>query len=156
MFTLPPLPYADSALAPVISAKTLGFHYGKHHKAYVDNLNNLVEGHGIRRRPAREDHREDGGQGRQGADLQQRGADLEPHVLLEQPEARRRRQADRRARADDRRDLGGYDAFSKDFAGRRCRNSESGWAWLVQEGGKLKLVKTGNAKSRSPRARSPC
>ena len=44
MFTLPPLPYADSALAPVISANTLGFHYGKHHKTYVDNLNNLVKG----------------------------------------------------------------------------------------------------------------
>ena len=43
-FVLPPLPYADTALAPVISANTLGFHYGKHHKTYVDNLNNLVKG----------------------------------------------------------------------------------------------------------------
>ena len=41
---LPSLPYADNALSPVISANTLGFHYGKHHKAYVDNLNKLVEG----------------------------------------------------------------------------------------------------------------
>ena len=44
MFTLPALPYADNALAPVISANTLSFHYGKHHKAYVDNLNKLVAG----------------------------------------------------------------------------------------------------------------
>ena len=44
MFTLPPLPFAEGALAPVISANTLSFHYGKHHKAYVDNLNNLVKG----------------------------------------------------------------------------------------------------------------
>src|SRR5574337_160336 len=44
MFTLPPLPFADGALAPVISANTLSFHHGKHHKAYVDNLNNLVKG----------------------------------------------------------------------------------------------------------------
>jgi len=36
---LPPLPYADDAMNPVISAKTIGFHYGKHHKGYVDNLN---------------------------------------------------------------------------------------------------------------------
>ena len=42
--TLPPLPYPDSALEPVISANTLGFHYGKHHKAYVDNLNKLIAG----------------------------------------------------------------------------------------------------------------
>jgi Fe-Mn family superoxide dismutase len=42
-FELPPLPYADDALAPVISAETIGFHYGKHHAAYVNNLNNLVK-----------------------------------------------------------------------------------------------------------------
>src|SRR5512139_4212513 len=51
MFTLPPLPYADSALAPVISANTLGFHYGKHHKAYVDNLNNLAKGTDLEGQP---------------------------------------------------------------------------------------------------------
>ncbi len=41
---LPPLPYADNALEPVISANTIGFHYGKHHRAYVDNLAKLIEG----------------------------------------------------------------------------------------------------------------
>ncbi len=41
---LPPLPYADSALSPVISANTIGFHYGKHHKGYADNLNKLAAG----------------------------------------------------------------------------------------------------------------
>ena len=43
-FQLPPLPYAADALAPVISAETIGFHYGKHHQTYVNNLNKLVEG----------------------------------------------------------------------------------------------------------------
>ena len=43
-FTLPELPYAMDALAPVISKETLEFHYGKHHQAYVTNLNNLVAG----------------------------------------------------------------------------------------------------------------
>ena len=43
-FSLPPLPYADTALEPLISANTLSYHYGKHHKTYVDNLNKLVEG----------------------------------------------------------------------------------------------------------------
>src|SRR5512140_109282 len=41
---LPPLPYAENALEPVISAKTLSFHYGKHHKTYMDNLNKLIAG----------------------------------------------------------------------------------------------------------------
>ena len=43
-FSLPPLPYAKDALAPHISAETLDFHYGKHHQAYVTNLNKLVDG----------------------------------------------------------------------------------------------------------------
>src|SRR5450759_5463291 len=43
-FTLPPLPFAEGALAPVISAQTIGFHYGKHHKTYVETLNKLVAG----------------------------------------------------------------------------------------------------------------
>ena len=42
--TLPNLPYARDALAPVISAETLDYHYGKHHQAYVTNLNNLIKG----------------------------------------------------------------------------------------------------------------
>ena len=41
---LPPLPYTENALDPVISSRTIGFHYGKHHKGYVDNLNKLVAG----------------------------------------------------------------------------------------------------------------
>ena len=41
---LPSLPYAEAALAPVISAHTIGFHYGKHHKGYVDNMNKLIAG----------------------------------------------------------------------------------------------------------------
>lgn len=44
-YVLAPLPYADNALEPVISAHTLSFHYGKHHKAYVDNLNNSLQEH---------------------------------------------------------------------------------------------------------------
>lgn len=43
-FELPPLPYKEDALEPHISARTLSFHYGKHHRAYVTNLNNLIQG----------------------------------------------------------------------------------------------------------------
>src|SRR3984893_920778 len=43
-FALPPLPYPQDALAPTISGTTIGFHYGKHHRAYVDNLNKAIAG----------------------------------------------------------------------------------------------------------------
>ena len=43
-FSLPELPYAHNALEPVITEKTISFHYGKHHLTYVNNLNGLVEG----------------------------------------------------------------------------------------------------------------
>ena len=43
-FTLPPLPYAENALAPAISGKTMSFHHGKHHKTYVETLNELIQG----------------------------------------------------------------------------------------------------------------
>jgi Fe-Mn family superoxide dismutase len=43
-FSLPKLPYAENALEPVISAKTISFHYGKHHAAYVNKLNELIVG----------------------------------------------------------------------------------------------------------------
>lgn len=44
MFTLPQLPFEKNALMPIISEETLDYHYGKHHQAYVDNLNKLVPG----------------------------------------------------------------------------------------------------------------
>ena len=50
-FTLPELPYAQNALEPYISANTLSFHYGKHHQAYVDNLNKLVAGTPLEKAP---------------------------------------------------------------------------------------------------------
>ncbi|MEQ8749977.1 MAG: superoxide dismutase [Fe], partial [Amphiplicatus sp.] len=52
--TLPPLPYARNALAPHVSEQTLDFHYGKHHQAYVDNLNKLIDGGKLDKAPLEE------------------------------------------------------------------------------------------------------
>ena len=51
MFTLPLLPYEKTALEPQMSARTLEFHYGKHHQAYIDNLNKLVIGTDLEKEP---------------------------------------------------------------------------------------------------------
>ena len=57
-FELPPLPYAKDALAPHISAETLEYHYGKHHQAYVTNLNKLIEGTELEDKSLEDDHQE--------------------------------------------------------------------------------------------------
>ena len=81
-FELPALPYAKDALAPHISAETLEYHYGKHHQAYVTNLNNLIKGTAFEGKSLEEIVRSF-----RGRRIQQRGAGLEPHLLLALPGA---------------------------------------------------------------------
>ncbi len=147
MFTLPPLPYAETALEPHMSAETLKLHHGKHHKAYVDKLNALVEGTPL--------------------------ADLELEALIERvaesddpkhekifnnaaqhwnhsffwqslsPESSREpvgEMADLIAR-----DLGGIEAFVEDFKQQGVDHFGSGWVWLVLDKGKLAVVTTHDA-----------
>ena len=66
-FGVPPLPYAEDALAPVISARTVGFHYGKHHLGYLYNLNDLVQNTALRENEPRGDHQGDGRRFRENA-----------------------------------------------------------------------------------------
>jgi len=85
-FELPALPYAKDALAPHISAETIEFHYGKHHQTYVTNLNNLVPGTEFEGLSLEEIVKKI-----LWRRIQQRSANLEPHLLLEQPVSQRRR-----------------------------------------------------------------
>ena len=116
------------ALAPHISAETLEYHYGKHHQTYVTNLNKLIEGTETST-SARGDHpKADGGA------VQQRGPGLEPHLLLELPEARTAA-AHPAARSPTRstRDFGSFDEFKEEFTEAGVAQFGSGWAWLVRQ-----------------------
>ena len=146
MFTLPSLPYAENALAPVISANTLSFHYGKHHKAYVDNLNNLVKGTEYESAPLEKIIRETAGKADK-TGIFNNAAQVWNHTFYwnclkagggGKPTGRIAQMIDG--------DLGGYDNFRKEFATACTTQFGSGWAWLVAEGGKLRLVKTPNAE----------
>ena len=99
--TLPALPYAIDALAPHYSRETLEYHHGKHHNAYVVNLNNLQKGTEFEAMALEDIVRKSIGR-----HLQQRRPDLEPHLLLELHEARRRRRAQRRAGRGHQRQVG--------------------------------------------------
>ena len=94
-FTLPALPFAEDALEPVYSARTISFHYGKHHKAYVDNLNKLIAGTDWETKSLEEIILSSSRRPGQDRHLQQFRPGLEPHFLLALHEASRRRQAHR-------------------------------------------------------------
>ena len=145
MFTLPPLPYPENALAPVISANTLSFHYGKHHKAYLDNLNKLIAGTEYESASLEKIITDTAGKADK-TPIFNNAAQTWNHTFYwnglkpnggGKPTGRIAQMIES--------DLGGYEQFKKDFAQAGVTQFGSGWAWLVAEGGKLKLVKTGNA-----------
>lgn len=142
---LPPLPYADSALEPVITAHTIGFHYGKHHQAYVDNLNKLVAGTEYSAMTLEKIISATAGRVETTAifnnaaqiwnhtfywkSMRAKGGGEPPAALKEKMVAA----------------FGSVDACKKEFASTAVSQFGSGWAWLVLEDDRLKIVKTANA-----------
>ena len=146
-FTLFALPYAEDALAPVISANTIGFHYGKHHKAYVDNLNKLCAGTEFAALSLTEIIKKTAGQPDK-AGIFNNSAQIWTHTFFWESLSPKGggKPSGRIADLIDR-DLGGYDAFKVEFANAAMTQFGSGWAWLVAEKGKLSIRKTGNAET---------
>lgn len=147
VYVLPPLPYADNALEPVISAHTLSFHYGKHHKGYVDNLNKLVAGTPFAGQSleqiitATADHADKIGIFNNAAQVWNHmfyWNSLSPNGGGEPPAALKQKIEEA---------FGSVEAFKQEFANAAITQFGSGWAWLVQEGTKLSIVKTSNADS---------
>ena len=142
---LPPLPYADNALEPVISANTISFHYGRHHRGYVDNLNKLVAGTEYADQPLEKIIISTAGRAEKTAifnnaaqmwnhtfywqSLKSKGGGEPPAALNKKIEA----------------SFGSLDACKKELASAAVSQFGSGWAWLVLDGEKLRVVKTANA-----------
>ena len=146
MFTLPPLPYADNALEPVISANTISFHYGKHHKTYVDNLNNLVKGTDLESATLESIVNATAGKADK-APVFNNAAQVWNHTFYwhsmkphggGKPSGKLAQMIDAA--------FGNYDEFRKQFSATTVSQFGSGWGWLVVDGGALKVVKTGNAE----------
>jgi Fe-Mn family superoxide dismutase len=139
-FTLPPLPYPREALAPHISAETIDYHYGKHHQAYVSNLNALTTGTAWEGKALEEIVRSaDGG-------LFNNAAQVWNHTFYWNGlkpgggGAPRGAVADALAAA-----FGSFDAFKEQLTKAAVGHFGSGWAWLVVAGGKLQIETTVNA-----------
>ena len=145
-FSLPPLPYPDTALEPLISANTLSFHYGKHHKAYVDNLNKLVEGKDMASMTLEQIIHASAGKADM-AGVFNNAAQVWNHTFYwnsMKPNGGGKPTGALAAAID--KDLGGYDKFKADLSAAAMTQFGSGWAWLVSDAGTLKIVKTGNAE----------
>jgi Fe-Mn family superoxide dismutase len=145
-FTLPPLPYAEGALQPVISARTMSFHYDKHHRAYVDNLNKLVVGTEFARKPLDDIVKATAGDPKRVAIFNNAAQDWN-HTLYWNSMHPKGGGAPGGAMADRIKDsFGDYPKFREEFSTAAITQFGSGWAWLVQgPDKKLKVVKTGNA-----------
>ncbi|HVE50989.1 MAG TPA: superoxide dismutase [Casimicrobiaceae bacterium] len=147
MFKLPPLPYAENALEPVISARTLGFHYGKHHKAYVDKLNELVKGTELEGQTLEAIIRGTSGKSDK-VEVFNNAAQVWNHAF--QWESLRAggggKPTGKLATLIDQ-SFDGYDRFKKAFAEVCVTQFGTGWGWLVATGGKLAVVKTGDAET---------
>jgi len=144
-FELPPLPYDKSALEPHTSAKTLEFHHGKHHQAYVTNLNNLIKDSPLASKSLeaiiKETVKDESKVG-----IFNNAAQVWNHTFFwhsMKPKGGGTPGGDL-AQAINR-DFGGLDKFKEQFKTAAVGQFGSGWAWLVAEAGKLKIVKTANA-----------
>jgi len=146
MLNLPPLPYADTALAPVISSNTLSLHYGKHHKGYVDNVNKLVKGTDYESSTLDRIIIETAGKPDK-TSLFNNAAQSWNHSFYwnslkgnggGKPNGKIAQMIDAA--------FGSYDNFRKEFSATTVSQFGSGWGWLVLDGGALKVVKTGNAE----------
>jgi len=145
MFTLPELPYAQNALEPYITSNTLSFHHGKHHKAYVDNLNKLVADTPLAGATLEEVIKESAKDTAK-AGIFNNSAQVWNHTFYwhsMKPGGGGAPKGEIAKRID--KDLGGFDAFKEQFKQAATTQFGSGWAWLVLDGAKLKVIKTGNA-----------
>ncbi|GBD24736.1 Superoxide dismutase [Fe] [bacterium HR30] len=154
-FALPPLPWEENALAPTISAQTISFHYGKHHRAYVENLNKLVAGTEFADLPLERVVQQTVGKPEKVAifnnaaqawnhtfywrSLSPKGGGKPTGKLLEQIEQ----------------DFGGFDQFRAKFAQAAVGQFGSGWAWLVKSSGRLEILATPNADTPITMGKTP-
>jgi superoxide dismutase, Fe-Mn family len=145
--SLPPLPYAQNALAPVISENTFSFHYGKHHQAYVNNTVKMIAGTNLEKASLEEIIKQTAGQADK-TGLFNNAAQVFNHTFYwnsmkpgggGEPQGKMAEKI--------RESFGSYQKFAELFSNAAATQFGSGWAWLVLDGGKLQVVKTSNAET---------
>ena len=146
-FTLPDLPYAENALEPAISSKTVSFHHGKHHKAYVDKLNELVAGTPYDGMPLEEVVKRAAKSEKDKAIFNNAGQAWN-HDFYWKSMAPKGGEPTGKIKDLVQSSFGGLKEFKEAFTKAADAQFGSGWAWLVKgKDGKLKITTTANADS---------
>lgn len=138
-FPLPALPYVEDALEPVLSAETLTLHHGKHHRKYVDTMNQLLEKEPLQASSLEEVVRSSKGK------LFNNSAQAWNHDFYWHSLSPKRRRPAGALLHKLEKDFGSYERFADDFAAAANGQFGSGWAWLVNKEGKLQVMATANA-----------
>ena len=138
-FDLPPLPYPEDALAPVISAETLSLHHGKHHRKYVDTMNQLLQ-----KEPVRGATLEDVVRASKGKLFNNAAQAWNHEFYWNSLSPKKLRPSAALARRIDS-DFGSQERFADQLAKAAADQFGSGWAWLIEDAGKLAIVTTSNA-----------
>ncbi|MGZ6292971.1 MAG: superoxide dismutase [Syntrophales bacterium] len=142
---LPDLPYAKDALAPVISANTMEFHYGKHHKAYVDNTNKLIAGTDLANDTLESIIKKTTGDASK-IGIFNNAAQVWNHSFYWRCMKAKGGGKPTGAVADKiNKAWGSFEKFAEEFKNAGVTQFGSGWAWLVSDRGELKITKTANA-----------
>ncbi len=147
-FKQPPLPYDSKALEPYgMKGETFEYHYGKHHKAYVDNLNKLTEGKELADKSL-EEVIQTSFKDASMAGIFNNAAQVWNHSFFWnclKPAGGGAPSFDLAARID--KDFGSLDKFKEEFSNAAATQFGSGWAWLIDDAGTLKVLKTPNAEN---------
>jgi Fe-Mn family superoxide dismutase len=147
------LPYDMEALAPTISKETLEFHWGKHHRTYVENLNKLIEG-----TPFASSSLEDIIRRAEGG-IFNNGAQVWNHTFYWNslhPSKSGPQKPEGKLLDAIQKDFGSYDTFKEQFSKAAIGQFGSGWAWLVKDtAGKLAIVATPNAENPLRQGKTP-
>jgi Fe-Mn family superoxide dismutase len=138
-FDLPPLPYPEDALEPVISAETLALHHGKHHKNYVDTMNELLKKTRVPGSTLEDVVRNSKGK------LFNNAAQAWNHDFYWNSLSPQRMRPSGAILRRVESAFGSYERFVGEFAQAANDQFGSGWGWLVERDGKLEIVTTSNA-----------
>lgn len=145
IYQLPALPYADSALDPVVTSNTISFHYGKHHQTYVNNYNGLIKGTPMMDMPLEKVIQETAKAGDKTA-IFNNAAQIWNHTFYWKslhPKGGGKPTGALKEKIDA--SFGSFEKFCEEWTDKSLKVFGSGWCWLVEDAGKLSIAQTKNA-----------